>query len=115
MKKIAVFQSDLKVGGIQKSLVNFLSMLPSEEFEIDVFLYDRDVFYDLSQIGENVHFHFLKPYAYWNRFIYFRILRLFHRRKLSDKKYDLAGALCKRPETGYGGFTMMFPSKEKRN
>lgn len=106
MKKIAVFQSDLKVGGIQKSLVNFLSMLPFEEFEIDVFLYDRDVFYDLSQIGENVHFHFLKPYAYWNRFIYFRILRLFHRRKLSDKKYDLAidfssyrnecaiGALC---------------------
>ena len=106
MKKIAVFQSDLKVGGIQKSLVNFLSMLPSEEFEIDVFLYDRDVFYDLSQIGENVRFHFLKPYAYWNRFIYFRILRLFHRRKLSDKKYDLAidfssyrnecaiGALC---------------------
>ncbi len=106
MKKLAVFQSDLKVGGIQKSLVNFLSMLPSEEFEIEVFLYDKEIFYDLSQIGGNVSFHFLKPYAYWNRFIYFRILRLFHRKKLSDKKYDLAidfssyrnecaiGALC---------------------
>lgn len=106
MKKLAVFQSDLKVGGIQKSLVNFLSLLPAEEFDIDVFLFDRDVFYDLSQIGENVHFHFLKPYAYWNRFVYFRLLRLFHKKKVSDKEYDLAidfssyrnecaiGALC---------------------
>lgn len=90
MKKISVFQSDLQVGGIQKSLVNFLSMLPSEEYEIDVFLFSRDIFYDLSQIGKNVHFYFLKPYAYWNRFVYFKILRRFHKKKINDKKYDLA-------------------------
>lgn len=36
MKKIAIYQSDLHVGGIQKSLVNFLLMLP-KEYEVDVF------------------------------------------------------------------------------
>lgn len=90
MKKIAIFQSDLKVGGIQKSLVNFLTLLPEDEFDIDVFLYEKNVFYDLSSIKENVHFHFLKPYPYWNRFIYFNILRQFHKKKINNKKYDLA-------------------------
>lgn len=90
VKTVAIFQSDLKVGGIQKSLVNLLAMLPSEEFEIDVFLFDNVVFYDLSEIGDNVHFYFLKPYIYWNRFVYFGLIRLFHQKKLSDKIYDLA-------------------------
>lgn len=90
MKKIAIFQSDLKVGGIQKSLVNFLTLLPEDEFDIDVFLYEKNIFYDLSSVKGNVHFHFLKPYPYWNRFIYFNILKQFHKKKINDKKYDLS-------------------------
>lgn len=90
MKKIAIFQSDLKVGGIQKSLVNFLTLLPEDEFDVDVFLYDKNIFYDISSIKQNVHFHFLKPYPYWNRFVYFGLLKMFHKKKVSQKKYDLA-------------------------
>lgn len=90
VKKIAIFQSDLRVGGIQKSLVNFLSMLPEDEFQADVFLYDSEVFYDLSQTGKNVRIFFLKPYFYANRFVYFKLLCALKGRKRLPDSYDLA-------------------------
>ena len=38
MKKIAIFQYDLGLGGIQKSLINLLNNLNLDEYEIDIYL-----------------------------------------------------------------------------
>ena len=38
MKRIAFFQNDLGVGGIQKSLVNLLCNLDYSRFEVDLYL-----------------------------------------------------------------------------
>ena len=40
MKKIAIFQSDRRVGGIQKALVNTLEELSSPEYDVDLYLFD---------------------------------------------------------------------------
>ncbi len=90
MKKIAVFQSDLHVGGIQKSLVNFVSMLPADEFEIDVFLCDHESFYDLSGLGNHVHIYPLPTLPYYNRLIYFNIVDHFYKFEVPDTLYDVA-------------------------
>lgn len=90
MKKVAIFQSDLHVGGIQKSLVNLISMLPSDEFGVDVFLYDTNIFYDTSSMKSNVHIFYLNPLPYWNRFIYFNVLRKSKPQPINDTDYDLA-------------------------
>lgn len=89
MKKIAVYQSDLHVGGIQKSLVNFLLMIP-DDYEVDVFLFDKDIFYDV-QFPHNIHLYFLKPLLYLNRLVPFEFLRLlFGKRYQNEKQYDIA-------------------------
>lgn len=89
MKKIAIYQSDLHVGGIQKSLVNFLLMLPNE-YEVDVFLFDKDIFYEVS-FPSNIHLHFLKPLFYFNRLIPFGLLKRFLGKHYQNKKhYDIA-------------------------
>ncbi|MDD6095047.1 MAG: glycosyltransferase, partial [Clostridia bacterium] len=54
MKKIAIFQSDLRVGGIQKSIINLLSNLDGDEYDIDLFVFDEGEFFT-QNFGENVH------------------------------------------------------------
>ncbi len=39
MKKIAIFQYDLGLGGIQKSLINLLNNLNLDKYEIDLYLF----------------------------------------------------------------------------
>lgn len=90
MKKIAIFQADLKVGGIQRSLVNLLESPILKDFEIDVYLFSKDVFYDIEKMGKNIHFHYLNAFPYWFRFIPFQLLR--HMKFYSNIKdtYDYA-------------------------
>ncbi len=38
MKRIAVFQSELGVGGIQKSLVNLLGAIDYDRVQVDLYL-----------------------------------------------------------------------------
>ena len=38
MKKIAIFQTDLNFGGIQKSLINLLNNIDYKKYEIDLYL-----------------------------------------------------------------------------
>ena len=45
-KKIAVFQYDLGVGGIQKSLVNLLNNLDYGRYEVDLYLSESERFFD---------------------------------------------------------------------
>ena len=58
MKKIAFFQSDLGVGGIQKSLINLLSNIDYDEFEIDLYLSRKEKFWS-QQFPEklNIFYH----------------------------------------------------------
>ncbi len=82
MRRIAIFQSDFHVGGIQKSLVNLLKNMSKEDIEIDVFLFDdKDIFYSL-EFGKNINLYFLPKLPYWNRFVYFGIAKRFWGRRI---------------------------------
>lgn len=48
MKRIAFFQDNLDVGGIQKSLVNLLKNFDYEHFQVDLYLSDRKAFWDVD-------------------------------------------------------------------
>lgn len=79
MKKIAIFQSNLRVGGIQRSLTNLICSDLLKGYDVDVYLFDHEIFYDLSEKRENIHIHFLKPFPFWCRFIPFDLLKKFIR------------------------------------
>lgn len=89
LKKIAIFQSDLNVGGIQKSLVNFLKALDKKDYQIDVYLFQKQYFYDLTGLSNHIRIIQLKPLPYWNRFIYFDILKKFVKYNINIY-YDVA-------------------------
>ncbi|MCD8357320.1 MAG: polysaccharide pyruvyl transferase CsaB [Clostridia bacterium] len=91
-KRIAIFQSDLHVGGIQKSLVNLMSLEAMDRYEIDVYLFDREVFFDLSAIRPHIHIHYLKAFPYYFRVVPFgAIMKLMPRFHFaSEEPYDVA-------------------------
>ena len=89
MKKIAIFQCDFNVGGIQKALLNILNDIDYDRCQVDVFIYDDKVFFDLPQ-HENLNIIFQKPYPFLNRLIYFRLLRRIAPKPKTDKEYDVA-------------------------
>lgn len=74
MKKIAIFQSDFNVGGIQKALLNILRDIDYSKNIVDVYVFDEGSFFDMPE-NENLHFIKCRPYPYWFRFVYFDILR----------------------------------------
>lgn len=87
MKKIAIFQYDLNVGGIQKSLINLLNNIDMSKYEIDLYLFKHGNFYETS-INPKINIHYLKSYNYFNRIVFFDILKTFHKSKIS-KEYDV--------------------------
>ena len=89
MKSIAIFQCDLRVGGIQKALVNILNEIDYSKCAVDLFLFDDQCFFDLPQ-HENLKIYFLKPYFWLNRLVYFELLRRYAKLPLPDKEYDVA-------------------------
>lgn len=89
MKSIAIFQSDLRVGGIQKALINILNEIDYTKCEVDLYLFDDNSFFDLPQ-HENLKLIFLKPYFWLSRVVYFDILKRFANMPLADKEYDIA-------------------------
>lgn len=90
-KKIAVFQKELWVGGIQRSLINLLTRLDQEKYQVDLFLFDTKIFYETA-FPANVTVRFLKPFPYFYRLLYFSIVRRFAKKlDLDDEKqYDVA-------------------------
>ena len=48
MKRIAFFQDNLDVGGIQKSLVNLLRNFDYEHFQVDLYLSDKKSFWKVD-------------------------------------------------------------------
>lgn len=90
MKKIAFFQSDLQVGGIQRSIVNLLKNLSPLEYDIDLYLFKTDNFYR-TEFGENIHIHYLKPFPYYNRLMPFGMVRSLMKLKgIKSTQYDAA-------------------------
>lgn len=89
MKKIAIFQCDLKVGGIQKALVNILNEIDYNRCQVDVYLFDENCFFNLPR-HDNLKVIFLKPYFWLNRLVYFELLRRFAPVTAADKEYDVA-------------------------
>lgn len=92
MIKIAIFQSDLGVGGIQKSLVNLLNHIDYEKYHVDLYLFseqnsEQDFF--TEQLTKNVHLKYLKPYHPITKLIPFKILRRLKNVNIDDE-YDVA-------------------------
>ena len=92
MKTIAIFQSDLRVGGIQKALVNTLEELSSPEYDVDLYLFDAGVQTDFFALPEreNLHVYRLKPYPFLSRLVYFPLLLRFAPVAVQDRDYDVA-------------------------
>lgn len=89
MKKIAIFQSDFKVGGIQKALLNILGDIDYDKCIVDVYVYDDKVFFELPE-HENLNIIFCRPYPFLNRLVYFDILRRFAPKPVTGTEYDVA-------------------------
>ena len=89
MKQIAFFQSDLRVGGIQKSLVNILNEIDYSRCCVDVYLFDDQCFFDVPR-HENLNIHFLPPAPSFCRLLYFGLARAFLPDVTGGKAYDVA-------------------------
>ena len=89
MKKIAIFQRDLLVGGIQKSLINFLQQIDKNKYEIDLFLFDEKNFFN-QKIPKEVNIIYRKKSPFFSKFIYFDLLKKIKKNKYSNKEYDVA-------------------------
>ncbi len=89
MKKIAFFQRDFGVGGIQRALVSILDNLDYDRYKVDVYYCNEDVFYQLPE-HENLRFIYFKPFPYFTRFVPFGILKACCKFPYSNEEYDVA-------------------------
>lgn len=89
MRKIAIFQRDMSIGGIQRSLLNMLTNMDLSCYEVDLFLFAEPEICDIDELP-NVNIHIFKPLFYLNRIVPFEVLRKMLTYDLPDKEYDLA-------------------------
>lgn len=89
MKQIAIFQSDLRVGGIQKALVNILGEIDYSKCEVDLYLYDSECFFEMPRHG-NLHIRYCPPMPAWNRLVPFRLVLAAAGDVTGGKQYDVA-------------------------
>ena len=87
MRNIAIFQTDLNIGGIEKSLINLLNNLDYKKYNVDLYLYNRNNLY-VDDIPSNVNIIYMKGHKL-TKLVYFSILKLFYKNKIT-KKYDIA-------------------------
>lgn len=90
MKSIAIFQSELGVGGIQKSCVNLLRAVDYSRVQVDLYLSSHDEFWQID-FPEELNIYYLKPISRAYSFLPFDAAK---RRIKFDfpagKVYDLA-------------------------
>ncbi len=90
MKKIAIFQSDLRVGGSQKSLVNILSEMDYSRCCVDLYLYNDECFFDMPHDG-NLRIFYQQPFlGSLSRLLYFRMAYLLSPDVTQGREYDVA-------------------------
>ena len=89
MLKIAVFQNDLGVGGIQKSLVNLLSNLDYSRLQVDLYLSKRGEFWTVG-FPKELNIRYLSPTPRLYTFIPFDFARKRLHYDFPAEEYDLA-------------------------
>lgn len=87
-KKIAIFQPNLTIGGIEKSLINFLNELDESKYEVDLYIFNKGDFYSL--IPNYVNVIKLKKKNSLTQFVNFDFLYKHYNLKLDEKEYDVA-------------------------
>ena len=76
MKRIAIFQSDFMVGGVQRSLINILNSIDYSRCIVDLYLFHRETFFPLPP-RENLNIIYGDEYPRWNRVVYFNLVKRF--------------------------------------
>lgn len=89
MKKIAIFQRDFQVGGIQSSLLNILSQLDYTRYCVDVYYFDDKPFYELP-CHEGLNFILCRPFPFVSRFVSFKLLLGLSGSVSAHREYDVA-------------------------
>ena len=90
MKKIAIFQEDLSVGGIQKSLINLLNALDYTKYAVDLFLLREENFYK-AELPERVNVIYCRGGGRLGRLAPYGLQRLFRRKAYREfGPYEIA-------------------------
>jgi len=90
MKRIAIFQSDLGVGGIQKSIANLLRNIDYDRFEVDLYLSQKNDFWKVD-FPEKLNIRYLEKTGRIFSFMPFDIARKLKSYDFGGvKEYDLA-------------------------
>ena len=76
MKRIAIFQSDFLVGGVQRSLTNILDSIDYSRCMVDLYLFHKECFYQLP-VHDNLRIIHCDEYPRWNRVVYFELVKRF--------------------------------------
>lgn len=87
MKKIAIFQADLNIGGIQKSCVNLLNNIDTKKYIVDLYLVEKDNIF-LKDLNKDINVFCIKKLPKFARVLPFGLLKLFYDNHIS-KEYDV--------------------------
>lgn len=95
MYKIAIFQSDMRVGGIQRSLANLLNYIADrEDILVHVFIADGEgAFYALPEC-DNIKYFYLQTLPYINRLLPFNLVKAMWAGRIK-RQIDDALAKCR--------------------
>lgn len=90
-KKIAIFQYDLGVGGIQRSLINLLASLDHSKYEIDLYLVNNENFFE-EDLPKEVNVKKLTKLPEYTKLLPFRLVKVLYGRQLSSSAqvYDVS-------------------------
>lgn len=88
IKKIAIFNLDLNIGGIQKSLLNLLKIIDYEKYKVDLYLFSKDNLYK-DIIPKNVNVIYKKERKLIKYLPYF-IYKKINKKNSIKIKYDIS-------------------------
>ena len=89
MIKVAIFCDNLNVGGIQKSLINLLNNFNINKYNIDLFLFEKNNFFQ-NKIPSNINVIYLDKFPFITKFMYFNIVKSIFKNKFNFNDYDVA-------------------------
>lgn len=88
MKKIAIFQTDLGLGGIQTALLTLLIYLENKSYQIDLYLFEKAE-KELT-LPRNISVKYMKPFPAAFKLLPFSLVKHFARGKVSSASYDVS-------------------------
>ena len=86
-KKIAFFVDNLNVGGIQKSIVNILNRLDYNKYEVDLYIFSNNNFYEIT---DKANIIYLKKPLYIFKLLPFNLVKRIMKIDIKDKQYDVS-------------------------